>query len=384
MNDADRETPDPLAEFYVPWVDITSAEIASFNEALTGARDEPAMQAFLQENPRFLLQHLTARRGYWVIPRKRLGAEYETDFLLAEDDANRLTWHAVELERPQARLFTIKGDPTAALIHALRQINDWRNWLSHNRDYATRSRDHSGLGLKDIDPELEGLIIMGREAHTNASTVELRRRLMRDNRVRIYTYDWLARQAFERHATVTQRDTWLDQLFTQERERDSPKKAVEDVFGGVGWASTSISATRTLEWDFVSIQIDGEEVEVVFDEVRAYRDPGSKALTLHDWQDWLESAFDNSGLDFRFLASELPPNERLQQSLKLHSDGVWFEIRQRHIAVPTEINVLVYLPRTLATEEKRGRARQAQRIFEENGPKVQRRYLPMPPKEDPS
>ena len=112
MADSAKRT---LDDFWVPWVDITPDEIEEFRRTLDTAPGEAAMQIFLEENPRFLCQHLPAARGYWVIPTKRLGSEHVTDFLLGEDTPHQRTWHAVELERPQALIFTKRGDPAGAL-----------------------------------------------------------------------------------------------------------------------------------------------------------------------------------------------------------------------------------------------------------------------------
>jgi hypothetical protein len=65
-------------------------------------------------------------RAAWVKPKQRLGSEYEMDFLIAQQRSSGLIFYAVELEPPQAILFTKKGDPPAALTHAFRQISDWR------------------------------------------------------------------------------------------------------------------------------------------------------------------------------------------------------------------------------------------------------------------
>jgi hypothetical protein len=139
--DAAKKT---LDDFWVPWVDIPPEDVDKFRQVLETAAGEAEMQVFLEENPQFLCQHLPAARGYFVIPTKRLGSEHVTDFLLGEDTPHQRTWHAVELERPQAPLFTRRGDPAAALTHAMRQIDDWRNWLSRNRDYASRAAELSG------------------------------------------------------------------------------------------------------------------------------------------------------------------------------------------------------------------------------------------------
>jgi hypothetical protein len=156
------------------------------------------MQRFLETHPQLLIQLLTTGRGAFVLPKVRLGSEYEADFLIAYEASGGLVWCAVELESPRAKVFTKKGDPSAILYHALRQISDWREWFSRNRDYAERPRKLRGLGLTDIDPELPGLIIIGRGSDIDKEETLRRRRLTRDNRVQIETYDWLLAQARKR------------------------------------------------------------------------------------------------------------------------------------------------------------------------------------------
>jgi Shedu protein SduA, C-terminal len=182
-------------DLLVLWNGLTRDEVTAFKSALEAARDEGDMQRVLEAHPCILIQHLTVGRRAWIIPKKRLGSEYETDFMIAQKASDGFVWHAVELERPQAKLFNRNGDPSYALNHALRQINDWRDWLSRNLDYAARPCERSGLGLIDIHPELEGLIIMGRDAQFDRrATAARRQRLERVNRVKIETYDWLLAQ----------------------------------------------------------------------------------------------------------------------------------------------------------------------------------------------
>jgi hypothetical protein len=91
-------------------------------------------------------------------------------------------------------MFRKDGDPSAALVHALRQITDWRAWLEHNRDYAARAWTNAGLGLTDISPNSPGLIITGgRERDLNPADTPRRRRLAYDNQIQIRSYDYLLR-----------------------------------------------------------------------------------------------------------------------------------------------------------------------------------------------
>lgn len=185
-------------DLFVPWRELTAYEIVAFQNALEGARNESDMQQFLEANPHFLIQQFTAGRDAWVIPKPRLGREYEPDFLIAQQESGGLVWHAVELERPQAILFTKGGDQSAALTHAIRQINDWREWISRNRDYASRRRTQEGLGLTNINPELDGLVVIGRGADADDRITRRRRQLGRSERIEIETYDWLLSHARDR------------------------------------------------------------------------------------------------------------------------------------------------------------------------------------------
>lgn len=139
-----------------------------------------------------LLAHqLGGGHGRWVIPKVRLGSQHVTDFILGEKSSIGFEWHAVELESPRAKMFTKIGNPTAALTHAIRQIQDWRAWLQRNQNYAARPKNESGLGLTDIAPTLPGFIFIGRRADISDGTKELRKQMSHDLNIRIHSYDFL-------------------------------------------------------------------------------------------------------------------------------------------------------------------------------------------------
>ena len=106
----------------------------------------------------------------------------------------------------------------------------WREWLSRNRGYAAQSREQEGLGLIDIHPELDGLIIMGRGADIDTRTTARRQRLARDYRVKDRFYDWLlseARERFESRQTDLARaandiKTWQELLSISDGEVPGP------------------------------------------------------------------------------------------------------------------------------------------------------------------
>ncbi|MBN3759296.1 Shedu anti-phage system protein SduA domain-containing protein [Burkholderia sp. Ac-20365] len=182
---------DPLRDFHSFWDAVDESDVDALRNALDTANREEDIQQFLQANPKYLIQHLGGGHGRWVIPKQRLGAQHVTDFMIGQRDSMGFRWQAVELESPLAKMFTKAGNPTAQLTHAIRQIQDWRMWLTANQNYAARDRGEDGLGLTDIHPDVEGLIIMGRRATESDDTRRLRRQMGRDAKIEIRTFDFL-------------------------------------------------------------------------------------------------------------------------------------------------------------------------------------------------
>lgn len=363
-------TPPGIAdEHLVRWNEISHDQLATFKTTLDAAPNEAAMQAFLEENPQVLVQPIGGGYDRWVVPKARLGAEHETDFLVAERDATRYVWYAVELERPQARLFTAKGDPTAALTHAIRQVSDWRIWLSHNRDYATRPPDQLGLGLTDIDPELEGLIIMGREADLDPQTAERRVRLTREHRIKIYTYDWLGERArehlaaFDERADEDPRVAFMTRVLSY--SRTPSERARDTVFGSASNATMDVSATRTVDWDSVSVETAQGDVHDIVTDIAS---PYGYRFSSADWEDWLQHVHDEILGNFSLLLTELQPDQDLQDLLEVESEGVWFQTSEAKLLQASRFDVLVYIEHADSVEDCINRLSAAHQAF--------LRYLP--------
>jgi hypothetical protein len=362
---------------------ITAENAAAYEAALAAAEDESAMQRALEGSPCLLVQHLTGGAGAWVIPKKRLGSEHVTDFLIAEQDSGGFVWYAVELERPQAKIFTVKGDPAAPLTHALRQINDWRSWLSRNPDYARRPRHQSGHSLTDIEAELDGLIILGRESDLDlGKTGSLRKRLERDNRVKIRTYDWLASLARERLAAAERARAsvaasqqsalggLLDRFLSQgwSRQEDLVKKAISKVFGGITEAQINPSATREIEYEAVAFPFGHDEdktIEVPLCIVRAQ--PVGKLLEPYDWKDWIDYVGRDIRGNYSLLVTEKAPADSLQDALTAEREGVWYDTRwfgTSREGQLSQLDVLAYLPPARSYSEKAARLIGAREVLQ--------------------
>ncbi len=182
----------PLGEFMVFESDFCTADTDKFLKRLRSARRERDMQVFFEHNPALLAKAFASRACRWVIPHKRLGAEYVPDFLVGNWTSMGWHWKAFELENPRAKAFKKDGEPTARLVHAICQIERWRAWLKQNRDYAARPREKQGLGLPDIAPTLPGVVIIGRRRDMDRKNALLRRQLCEDLNIDLRSYDSLA------------------------------------------------------------------------------------------------------------------------------------------------------------------------------------------------
>lgn len=115
-----------------------------------------------------------------------LGTEFRIDFLVQRPDGSYLL---VEIENPQATLFTKSGDFSAGVNHAVRQVEDWQEWIEAN--LPTVERYFPGIRAP------EAWIVIGRDR--GLADAE-KRRLVRRNinmrgRVTIRTYDDALRDA---------------------------------------------------------------------------------------------------------------------------------------------------------------------------------------------
>jgi hypothetical protein len=360
--------PEHLSPFLVRWRDITTEECDEYEAALNEASAERDMQKVLERLPLFLLQHLPASSHYWVLPQRRLGAEYVTDFLIAEADGERLVWTAVELERPSASLFTLGGNPSATLTHAMRQIGDWRNWLSRNRAYAASAPKESGLGLPDIDPELDGLIIMGRDSAAASAQEDQRRRMARESRIRIQTYDWLLAQARARarHDGIGGIiDAFFggrsDRLPRRERRTDA-SDIIKRTFGSIGSVYTT-GLINGDDWQCLTIDLGSGGYAIVTDSAIDYapeRDRLRKVLLKSDWDDWMSApAFTRFEEDKSLLVTEFEPDPSLIADMHDEGEGVW---RSRHLD-DYEIHMLLYLPPLMSEEDRVKRAYRAKQVM---------------------
>jgi hypothetical protein len=107
----------------------------SFDQILKSDCEEPVYQ-FMASHPS--LFNFIHKRGF-VLTKFPLGSEYITDFIVLGrelfSNSPFLIATLIEIEPPSTQLFTKSGDPSSKLTHVLRQIQDWKTWVSNNSAY---------------------------------------------------------------------------------------------------------------------------------------------------------------------------------------------------------------------------------------------------------
>lgn len=181
-------------EPYLVKVERSDASVQDLANAVEQSTDEKGPQRIIEEHPALLATLVSASLGVWVIPQKKLGAEFVTDFMLAYRNTTGMHWIAVELESPAADPLIQNGQPGRELRTAEQQIYSWRDWLENNLDYARRAPSDSGLGLTHVRAKVPGLIIIGRRT-LRGDYSNVVHRFRSEYNIEIQSYDWLIREA---------------------------------------------------------------------------------------------------------------------------------------------------------------------------------------------
>ncbi len=105
-------------------------EIAKKFEGLLETADrEEELQVFLKENP--LVLNPTAEQ----IPKKKLGEDFITDFVLVTPSQQGPTYTLVEIEKVSHRVLIKDNSLSTQANHAIKQTLDWDVWLESNKAY---------------------------------------------------------------------------------------------------------------------------------------------------------------------------------------------------------------------------------------------------------
>lgn len=147
-----------------------------FNILLGESAKEEELQVFLKEYP-FILNPMAE-----VIPKKKLGEDFITDFVLILHSDQGATFVLVELEKASHPILTQDFALSSQTSHAIKQTRDWDVWLEKNKAYLQTKL--SGFESPRY------LIIIGRSTSLDEAAKAYLRSYNRDwKNIELLTYD---------------------------------------------------------------------------------------------------------------------------------------------------------------------------------------------------
>lgn len=94
--------------------------------------------------------------------KPELGSEHQADFVLASDQMSAgINYRFIEIESPHTVAYTVSGNPSARLTHAIQQVMDWKRWIKSNRGQYKKLFPSNYLGVQEFD-NLSYCIYIGR------------------------------------------------------------------------------------------------------------------------------------------------------------------------------------------------------------------------------
>lgn len=179
-----------LAAFEVQ-APLTEEDVNRLEEVIGTATDEKPIQNLIESRPQ-LLAALLRGKDRFCLSRVQLPGKYEADFLICDADSLGLRWVFVELETPKSTVTLVKDNQLDK--HARKgvsQVQEWREWIQNNLALARQSRQDDGLGLVDIRPQSEGLVLVGRRRNLGNNARPVRNQIREKLTIHVHTYDWL-------------------------------------------------------------------------------------------------------------------------------------------------------------------------------------------------
>lgn len=181
---------DALQEYKLPSHVPSPEAVRALEELLErGEPKEEPFQTLLTQYPSLLAATVVGASGTYVIPKQRLGAEHVPDFLVLGINSLGPQWLLVEIEAARHRLVIKDGSLSGPTRHAIKQIQDWSEWLTTNVAYA-----HNEKNLYGITNRAPGLVIIGRDEPTTQRQAS-RARSQESEQISIHSWDWVLRSA---------------------------------------------------------------------------------------------------------------------------------------------------------------------------------------------
>ena len=113
-------------------------DLPRLEDILENGSGERGIARFFKEYPRPLYWTLCTASGHdrYMFSEFPLGSQYKCDLVVLNSYSGVWEVYFIELEPVDDPIFTKKGTPSLRASTAIRQVDDWREYVERNRDYV--------------------------------------------------------------------------------------------------------------------------------------------------------------------------------------------------------------------------------------------------------
>ena len=184
------------------------------DELLDKSKEE-ILQQYLEQHKKILIAAFGQPEWVYnfVLPKFKFGSDYISDFVVFTGQSYSYWIKLIELEPSTSQVFTKQGDYAQRLNHAIKQVDEWSDWIKRNEPYF---RDCLQKALQKEYPSfsetldytrrfiVSSKIVIGRRATLSVDDNKRRAQEYEKSNLDIITYDRLV--DIEQKITQTEKE----------------------------------------------------------------------------------------------------------------------------------------------------------------------------------
>lgn len=184
------------------------------DELLDNSKEE-ILQQYLEQHKKILIAAFGQPEWVYnfVLPKFKFGSDYISDFVVFTGQSYSYWIKLIELEPSTSQVFTKQGDYAQRLNHAIKQVDEWSDWIKRNKPYF---RDCLQKALQKEYPSfsetldytrrfiVSSKIVIGRRATLSVDDNKRRAQEYEKSNLDIITYDRLV--DIEQKITQTEKE----------------------------------------------------------------------------------------------------------------------------------------------------------------------------------
>lgn len=188
--------------------------ITMLDELLDNSKEE-ILQQYLEQHKKILIAAFGQPEWVYnfVLPKFKFGSDYISDFVVFTGQSYSYWIKLIELEPSTSQVFTKQGDYAQRLNHAIKQVDEWSDWIKRNEPYF---RDCLQKALQKEYPSfsetldytrrfiVSSKIVIGRRATLSVDDNKRRAQEYEKSNLDIITYDRLV--DIEQKITQTEKE----------------------------------------------------------------------------------------------------------------------------------------------------------------------------------